>query len=101
MLRLNSDIDILRIGDSDTPELGTLDPEVLLYLESSQRLLVTDNRKSMPEHLQAHWDAHRIIWGLFWLRPTANIGQLAEELVLIWEISDAEEWIDRLEWIPL
>lgn len=55
VLRLNPDIDILRIGDPNTPTLGTLDPDVLQYLGLSQRLLVTDNRNSLPEHLEEYW----------------------------------------------
>lgn len=53
VLRLNPKIDIVRIGDPNTLPLGSLDPEVLLYLERSQRILVTDNRTSMPGHLVA------------------------------------------------
>ncbi|MEB3147616.1 MAG: hypothetical protein VKL60_01160 [Sphaerospermopsis sp.] len=41
VLRLNPAIDIVRVGDPDAPALGTLDPELLRYLEVSQRLLVT------------------------------------------------------------
>lgn len=68
-MRLNPAIDILRVGDSDAPSLGTLDPDILRYLELSQRLLVTDNRKSIPGHLEEHWAAGGHIWGLLWLRP--------------------------------
>jgi hypothetical protein len=100
VLRLNPAIDILRVGESNAPLLGTLDPDVLRYLEFSQRLLITDNRASMPEHLADHWAEDRHIWGLFWLRPKISIGQLAQELLLVWETTEAEEWIDQLEWIP-
>lgn len=55
ILRLNPEIDILRVGDSNAPALGTLDPEILIYLQKSKRILLTDNRKSMPEHLEKHW----------------------------------------------
>ena len=65
VLRLNSAIDILRIGDPLTPNLGTLDPDVLQYLGLSQRLLVTDNRTSMPDHLEIYWQNNQKIWGLF------------------------------------
>jgi hypothetical protein len=68
VLRLNPAIDILRVGEPNAPPLGTLDPDVLRYLELSQRLLVTDNRTSMPEHLEAHWAEGGHIWGLFWVR---------------------------------
>jgi Domain of unknown function (DUF5615) len=101
VFRLNSQVDLLRVGDSDTPALGTLDPDILIYLERSQRILITDNRKSMPAHLEAHWAKGGVIWGLFWLRPKATIKELAEDLILIWETTEAEEWKDRLVWIPL
>ena len=101
ILRLNSEIDILRVGDANAPALGTLDPDILIYLQQSQRILLTDNRKSMPEHIQNHWDSDGFIWGLFWLKPKATIKELAEEIVLIWETTDADEWKDRLIWIPL
>ena len=44
--RLNPEIDIVRVGDPDAPLLGTSDPELLRYLEISQRLLVTDKVKN-------------------------------------------------------
>lgn len=89
----------MRVGDFGTP-MGTPDLDVLRYLELSQRILITDNRKSMPEHLEAYWDSDGHIWGLFWVRPKTPIGQLAQELMLVWETTEAEEWIDQLEWIP-
>ena len=100
VLLLNSSVDILCVGDPNAPSFGTLDPEILSYVEQSQRLLITDNRKSMPDHLAAHWSAGRRIWGLFWVRPKASIGQLAESIYLIWETSEAQEWIDVVDWIP-
>ena len=100
LLRLDAFIDVLRVGDDVLP-VGSLDPEVLAYLEKSQRLLVTNNRVSMPGHLRQHWLLGRHIYGLLWTRPKASIGTLAKELHFIWETTEAEEWIDRLDWIPL
>jgi hypothetical protein len=98
--RQNPSIDILRVGDPNTPEFGTLDPDLLKYLQFSKRLLVTDNRSSMPAHLEAHWQQGNNIWGLIWLRPSSTISQWVESMSLMWEITEAEEWIDRLDWIP-
>ena len=58
VLRLQPDIDILRIGEPNTLPFGSLDPDVLVYLERSQRLLITDNRASMPEHLNGSGLSH-------------------------------------------
>lgn len=100
LVRLDPNIDVLRVGELDAPALGTLDPDVLKYLETSQRILVTDNRTSMPEHLKDHWQSGGKIWGLLWIKPGTSIGQLAQELLLVWEATEDEEWIDRLDWIP-
>lgn len=101
VLHLSPHIDIIRVGDPDAPTLGTKDPEILQYLEWSQRALITDNRVSMPDHLDDHWKDGGHIGGLFWVRPTTAIGRLAQEIYLIWEASEAEEWIDQLAWLPL
>lgn len=44
ILRFNPAIDVLRVGDPNAPPLGTLDPELLRYLELSQQLY--DNKQS-------------------------------------------------------
>ena len=100
VLRLNPEVDILRIGDPNTLPLSSLDPDVLIYLERSRRLLITDNRASMPGHLQDHWQRGKHIWGLLWVRPNTSMRVLAQELVLIWESTTADEWQDYLDWIP-
>lgn len=100
LLRLSPQVDVLRVGDPATPSLGTPDPELLRYLELSQRMLITRNRASMPAHLEEHRAAGGHFWGLHWIRPSATIGRVAEDLSLIWEASEAEEWVDRVGWIP-
>ena len=101
LLRREPRIDILRIGDAQSPPLGIPDPELLLFLEQSRRLLITLNRASMPAHLYSHHAAGRHTWGVLWVRKNTATRQLVEELVLIWEASEAEEWIDFTGDIPL
>ena len=72
VLRLNPNIDILRIGDGNAPPLGTLDPDVLRYLNLSQRVLIMDNRNSMPGHLKVYWAEGGHIGGLFWVVQTQH-----------------------------
>ena len=100
LIRLSAEIDVLRIGEGDSPPLGTSDPDVLKYLEISRRILVTSNRKSMPAHIEAFQSSGGQLFGLLWVRPKTPIRILAEELFLIWEASESEEWTDRTEWIP-
>ena len=39
--------------------------------------------------------------GVILLREGISIAAGIEELLLIWNASDSEDWIDRLVWIPL
>jgi hypothetical protein len=48
VLRHDPAIDILRVGDETAPSLATSDPDILIYLESAQRLLVSDNDPPFP-----------------------------------------------------
>ena len=55
----------------------------------------------MPVHLQDHLDAGHHAPGIFALNPNMTIGETAEELVLIWGASEAEEYIDQINYLPL
>lgn len=94
------DIDILRVGDEGTPPLETLDPDILRYLEHSQRVLVTKNRASMAGHVADHLANGGRHWGVFWVRPNTTMRQLVQTLALINGASEAEEWINEMWWIP-
>lgn len=99
--RIAPSMDVLRVGDPGAPPLETKDPDILRYLELTQRLLVTNDRASMPDHLETYWAQGGQLWGLLWIRPRTAAGLLIQELHFIWAASEAEEWIDRTEWIPL
>jgi uncharacterized protein involved in high-affinity Fe2+ transport len=86
-------IDILRVGDAGEPAFGTHDPAILHYLQIAQRVLITDNRASMPVHLHDHAATGGQHWGIFVVRKHVPLGSLVEELYLYWEASEAEEWI--------
>ena len=49
--RLGNEIVVLAVGDPDAPSKGTQDPEILLWLEANDFILVTENRRTMPDHL--------------------------------------------------
>lgn len=79
---------------------GLSDPEVLRISADSGRVLLSQDRRTMPIHF-ARFAAARISPGVVLLREAIPIATAIEELLLIWTVSDAEEWIGRLVWIPL
>jgi len=55
----------------------------------------------MPAHFRQYISAGVKTPGVFLLREGISIAAAIEELVLIWSATEAEEWINRLLWIPL
>jgi hypothetical protein len=100
LFRLAPTLDVLRVGDSPAPVLGTPDVELLRYLEATGRILVTSDRTTMPGHIQMRLQDGGHLWGIFWVRSGASVGRLAETLRLVWEATEASEWIGREDWIP-
>lgn len=89
------------VGDAGAPSLGTNDPEILIWCEAYNFVLVTDNRRSMPAHLQDHLSAGRHVPGIFVLRPDLSMGETIDELVLSWEASLPNEFRDQIRYLPI
>lgn len=54
----------------------------------------------MPDHTYAHLASGGHHWGIFEVRPKITTIELIDVLCLLWEASEAEEWIDQIQWIP-
>jgi hypothetical protein len=99
--QFDSDVDITAVGSPDAPPIATPDPNILLYCERERRLLITNNRRSMPGHIADHLAAGRHHWGVFRTHTRSPaIGPLAEMIYVYWGASEAEEHIDTQGWIP-
>jgi hypothetical protein len=55
----------------------------------------------MPGHVAAHLAGGGQHWGVFRVRPGATLREIVDELYLIWEANEDDEWVGLLEWIPL
>lgn len=99
--RIAPEIVVWRMGDPAAPTLSTLDDEILRWCEAHHFSLVTNNRESMPVHLQDHLATGHHVPGIFTLNPNMGIGETAEELALIWGASAAEEYLDQLNYLPI
>jgi hypothetical protein len=89
------------IGDPGAPALHSLDPEILSWCEAHSFSLVTNNRASMPVHLRVHLDLGRHVPGIFILNPNMSWGETVDELALIWSALEAEEYANRLNYLPI
>ncbi|HET9320244.1 MAG TPA: DUF5615 family PIN-like protein [Bryobacteraceae bacterium] len=79
---------------------GLEDSEVLRIAAQNGRVLVSQDRRTMPGHFR-RFVAETTSSGLILLREGIAIATAVEELALIWSASEGEEWVNRLVWIPL
>jgi hypothetical protein len=102
--RYQPELTVVMVGelsDINIPTKGTLDPEILIWCETNNFILVTNNRTSMPVHLAEHLSQHRQVPGIFVLRPKATIGQIIEDLILIALVGEPQDYQNRITYIPL
>lgn len=68
LLRREPEMEVLAVGDEMAPAFGTPDPELLQWIEREGYVLVSRNRRTLPQHLQEHLEAGGHIPGIFLLR---------------------------------
>jgi hypothetical protein len=80
---------------------GLNDFEVLALAAELQRVLVSHDVGTMPAHFRASKNAGKPAAGVFLIPQSLDVGTAIDELLLIWLASEAADWKDRLQWIPL
>ena len=80
--------------------VGLKDPGVLALAAREQRLLITHDRKTMPIHF-ADFIQRETSWGVLIVPQSLSIRLAAEDLLLIWLATEAEEWMNRIQSLPL
>jgi hypothetical protein len=93
-------LDVLRVGDPPDLPLGSSDPDILLWTEWEGRILVSEDRKTLPTHLANHLQASNHSPGIFLVRPSATLSQVVAFLVLAAFASDPVDWHDQVRHIP-
>ena len=79
---------------------GLNDIEVLTIASNDGRTLVTHDRKTMPIYFGEFITAHTSP-GVLIIPQYVSVSSAVEELILIWSATEAEEWINRICYLPL
>ena len=79
---------------------GVKDIEVLAIAAKQGRVLVSHDRKTMPSEF-AEFISNNQSSGVIIVSRKLPIEIFIEELLLIWAVSSAEEWVDRIAKLPL
>jgi hypothetical protein len=77
------------------------DTEVLALASKRQAVLVSHDVGTIPAHFRAFRNAGQDSPGVFLIAQSLDVGAAIDEPLLIWLTSDASEWENRLEWLPL
>jgi Domain of unknown function (DUF5615) len=93
-------LDVVCVGDPPDLPLGSTDADILRWSEREQRILVTFDKSTLPQHLAAHLQGGRHSPGVFMLRRSSRPSQAVAHLALVAYASEAWEWQDRIEFIP-
>jgi hypothetical protein len=78
----------------------TPDPQVLDLAESLGRVLVTHDVSTMPGCFQQCVEKRRCA-GLILVPGKLPIRDAIEDLLLIWHLTRAEEWINHMQRLPI
>jgi hypothetical protein len=80
---------------------GLSDLEVLATAARQGRALISHDVGSMPLHYRTFRSAGETSAGVFLVPQSLDVRTAIEDLLLIWLLTEASEWTDRLEWLPL
>lgn len=79
---------------------GLDDIAVLAQAAREGRVLVSHDRKTMPFHF-ATFVEKQTSAGVIIVPQSLPIAQATEDLILIWTATEAEEWENRIGFLPL
>lgn len=79
---------------------GLIDPTVLARAAQDGRILVTHDRKTMPQHFAAFITTATSA-GVLIIPQHLSVAAAVEDLLLIWHATEAEEWINQIRSLPL
>lgn len=101
LLRREPTIEIVCIGDNHAPSFGTPDAEILKWIEQHVYCLVSRNRRTMPDHLAEHAADGRHVPGVLLIKRDHSLGEVIDDLLLIWHAADEGEFPDSIIYLPL
>ena len=92
---------VIDILDVKTAGLRGMEDPALLELAAQQdRILISHDRRTMTRYFLERLAAGKSSPGLFIAPQRHAIGEIVESLLLVWSASQAEEWRDRIVYLP-
>ncbi len=98
VLRQEPTMEFLRVRDLGMSDRS--DEEILDQVERDRMLVVSHDVNTMPTAAYARLYRGQSFPGLFMVPQSSPIGPVIESLLLIWAVSELEEWRDQVVFLP-
>lgn len=92
-------LDLLRVQDVGLQEVD--DPAILDWAASDGRILLTHDRATMPNFAYERLSQGQPMLGLFVINDRMPVRQAIDELLLLIDASDQDEWNGIVLYLPL
>ncbi len=99
LLRRQPDLDILRVQDAGLA--GSDDEEVLAWAATERRILITHDVTTMKQAAYDRIAAGLPMPGVFEISQDVSIGTAMDEVLLLAQCSDQDEWQGQVRFLPL
>jgi predicted nuclease of predicted toxin-antitoxin system len=99
LLLHRADFNLVRV--QDVALSGLDDPAVLAWAAENNRILLSHDRATMPDHAYARAAAGQSMPGVFIVSDRIPTGQVIKDLLLIDACSEQEEWSGLVLFLPL
>jgi hypothetical protein len=79
---------------------GLSDLEVLNFVAQETRVLISHDQRTMPKYF-AEFVVDQTSAGVIIVLQSFPINEAINSLIKIWQTSEAEDWINRIAYLPL
>ena len=93
------DLDLVRVQDVGLQELD--DPTVLAWAADNNRIVITYDRATMSNFAYERLAKKEFMPGLFVVSNRISVRQTIDEILLLVNYTEQEEWKDKVLYLPL
>lgn len=93
------DLDLLRVQDVGLRKVD--DPAILDWAASNGRILLTHDRATMPDFAYERLSQGQPMLGMFVINDRMPVRQVIDELLLLIDCSEQDEWQGIVLYLPL
>jgi predicted nuclease of predicted toxin-antitoxin system len=99
LLRRRPQLDLVHVRDVGLRTAS--DPDILAWAAKENRIVLSHDHQSMPDHAYDRVRAGQPMPGVFLTPQQSHFGPVIDDIVLIDELSEPNEWKDRVVRLPL